>query len=148
MNDQETRDFIHGFLEAWTSGQIKQALALFTEESTWMAPPATFKGLAQIENYLTWAVSSIKDFHITENGNGIVSQGDRAFIEHELSGTLNGKPFKLPSACAWEFKDGKVANLRTYFDVLSQAQQVASGAMAKFAVNAVVKASQQGLPMP
>ena len=144
MTDQQIKDAIRSFCKAWTSGDIKQALALFTNDSVWVTPQGTFKGLAPIEKYATWVYSGNKGFKITENGIGIIVQGDNAAIEHDVSGTMNGKKWITPASCAWEFRGGKVARIRTFYDVLSQAQQVAKGP-AKIAVNAVVSASQKGL---
>lgn len=145
MNAQETKDTIHRFLTSWMAGDVKQALSFFTENSVWTNPTGTYKGLAQIEKYLKWPVTTIKDFKIQENGVGILVDGNSALVEHDLVGSIEGKPFRLPANCVWEFKDGKVIRLRTFYDVLSQAQQVANGFLASKAVNAVTKATRKGL---
>jgi len=144
MTDQQIKDAIRGFLKSWTGGDIKQALSLFTNDSVWVTPQGTFKGLSQIEKYTKWIYEGNKDFKIVENGIGIIVQGDKAVIEHDVSGTLNGKKWLSPATCAWEFKNDKVANLRTFYDVLSQAQQASTG-IGKWMVNMVVNASQKGL---
>jgi len=144
MTDQQIRDAIRGFCKAWTAGDIKQALTIFTDDSVWVNPQGTFKGLSQIEKYAKWIYEGNKDFKIVENGIGIIVQGDTAVIEHDVSGILDGKKWVSPADCIWEFKNGKVARVRTFYDVLSQAQQVAKGP-AKIAVNAVVNASKKGL---
>jgi len=59
--------------------------------------------------------------------------------------THNGMKWESPSVCIDEFKNGKIANLRTYFDRLAQSQQVAKGMFAKWGVNAVVNRAQKGL---
>jgi ketosteroid isomerase-like protein len=145
MTAQETRDLIRNFLKDWVAGNVKQALAAFTEDSEWTTPQGTYKGLKQIEKYLNWPVHSIKDYKIIENGVGILVDGDSALIEHDLTGSINDRYFKIPANCVWEFKDGKVAKLRTFFDVLAQAKQVAGGGFAQMAVKAIVKASRKGL---
>jgi len=145
MTTQETKDLIRGFLKSWVAGDAKQAMTVFTEESVWTTPQGSYKGLAQIEKFLKWPITTIKDYKITENGVGVLVEGDSALIEHELSGYINGKFFKVPANCVWEFRNGKVIKLRTFFDVLSQAQQVASGTFPMMAVKAITKATRKGL---
>lgn len=144
MTDQQIKDAIRGFLKAWTTGDTKQALTMFTNDSVWVNPQGTFKGVSQIEKYTTWIYSNNKNFQIVENGIGIIVQGDKAVIEHDVSGVLNGKSWKVPATCTWEFKDGKVDSVRTFYDVLFQAKQ-ATGGISNWMVNMVVNASQKGL---
>ncbi len=42
----------------------------------------------------------MKDMKVTETGNGIIVQGDKAFFEHVLSGTYQGKKFEFLAMCA------------------------------------------------
>ena len=51
----------------------------------------------------------------------------------------------MPAVCIYEFKDGKMANVREFSDRLTQAQQAAKGMFARWAVNAVVNGTQKGL---
>jgi ketosteroid isomerase-like protein len=144
MTDQQIKDAIRGFLKSSTAGDVKSALSFFTEDAVWTAPQGTFKGNAQIEKLFTWMNKMNKDNKVAETGIGIVTLGDTGVIEHKLSGIFNGMKWELPAVCIYEFKNGKIANVRAFMDSLSQAQQVAKGP-AKIAVNAVVNASQKGL---
>ncbi len=47
--------------------------------------------------------------------------------------------------CIYEFKEEKIQNMRAFFDRASQAKQAAKGVIAKWAVNAVVNATEKGL---
>lgn len=144
MTDQQIEDVIRGFIKAWTSGDTKQSLSFFTEDAIWINPNGTFKGRAQIEKYLNWALNLIKDYKIAESGIGIVVQGDKAAIEHNLSGTINGMKSNLLGMCTYEFKHGKITNLKTCYDRLEQAQQATKG-INKWVVNMVVNGAQKGL---
>ena len=144
MTDQQMKDAIHGFMKSWTSGDIKKALIYFAPDAVWISPNGTFKGMEQIEKNLNWTKNLVKNFQINETGLGIITKDDKAVIEHDISGNVNDKPVVMPSMCVYEFKNDKVANIRTYFDRLSEAQQVATG-LAKTAVNAVVGGVQKGL---
>jgi ketosteroid isomerase-like protein len=145
MTDQQIKDAIRGFLKSMTAGDIKKALSFVAEDAVWIAPQGTFKGTAQIENLLTWINRMNKDNKVTETGIGIITQGDTGVIEHNLSGIYNGMKWESPTVCIYEFKNGKMANIRAFYDVLSQAQQASKGMFAKWAVNAVVNGSRKGL---
>jgi ketosteroid isomerase-like protein len=146
MDDQQKKDLIKEFLDSWTSGKIKDALSFLTEDCVLSAPPGTFKGIEQAEKYMTWVqdMSSGK-FEVKLNGIEIVILGDTAILEHELSGVYkNEGKWVIPAMCVYELRDGKIAGFRTCYDTLSQAEQVARGAV-KIAVNAVVKGTREGL---
>jgi len=145
MTEQEIRDSIHGFFKAWTTGDTKHALSFFAEDAVFIVPRGTFKGSAQIEKYITWVYRMTQDYRFTETGIGIIAQGDTAVDEHILSGIANGMKWELPGVCIYEFKNGKIANMRGFYNVLSQLQQMAKGVVAKWMVNTVVNASQKGL---
>jgi hypothetical protein len=72
-------------------------------------------------------------------------QGDKAFFEHVLSGTYLGKKFEMLALCAWEFSGEKVKNMRTTYDRLLIAQQVAPGWFARSMVNMIVKQSNKAM---
>ena len=144
MTEQEIKDAAHSFLKAWTTGDTKQALSFFADDAVWITPNGTFKDKENIERYLTWVNSTTEDYQITETGVGMIVQGDTLIVEHDLSGTTNGMKWVLPAVCIDEFKNGKVVKSRSYFDVLSQAQQVTNG-IPKWMVNMVVNASRKGL---
>jgi ketosteroid isomerase-like protein len=145
MTDQQIKDAIRGFLKSSTVGDVKGTLSFFTDDAVWISPQGTFKGTAQIEKLFTWMNRMNKENKVTETGIGILTQGDTGVIEHKLSGIYNGKKWESPAVCIYEFKNGKIASIRAFYDVLSQAQQAAKGIFAKWAVNAVVNGSQKGL---
>jgi ketosteroid isomerase-like protein len=146
MDDQQKKDVMNRFIDAWTSGNIKDALSFLTDDCVLSAPPGTFTGIPQAEKYMTWVCDiSCGKFKAKESGIGIVVQGEAAIIEQELSGVYkNEGAWVIGAICVYEFRDGKIAGFRTYYDTLSQAEQVAKGAV-KLAVNAVVKGTREGL---
>ncbi len=143
MTDQQIKDAIRGFLKSMTPGDIKQSLSFVAEDAVWVSPLGTFKGIDQIGKALTW-LSNMKDYQVTETGVGIITQGDTGIIEHKLSGIYNGMKWESPAVCIYEFKNGKIANMRAFYDVLSQAQQATKG-ISKWMVNIVANGSRKGL---
>ena len=145
MNELQIKDIIRGIFKSMASGDNQHLLSFMREDSLWIAPQGTFKGIAQAGKYLTWIISSNKDYKITVNGIGIIVQGNTAVSEQELSGIYNGLPWSVQSVCIWEFKEGKIETLKTVYDVLSQAQQLAKGGIEKVAVKSITNASRKGL---
>jgi ketosteroid isomerase-like protein len=144
MNELQIKDIIQGILNSMSSGDDQHLLSFATEDTIWTSPQGTFKGIAQAGKYLTWIISNNKDYKITVNGIGIIVQGNTAVSEHEFSGIYNGLPWIVQAVCTWEFKEGKIQTLNTYYDVLTQAQQLAKG-VEKVAVNGLLNASRKGL---
>lgn len=144
-DEQMIIDTIRGFLKAWTSGDIALASSYFTEDGVWVTPYGTLQGMEQIQKGLNWTYQGNKDFTITETGIGIIVQGNIAAIEHDISAILNGLPYTVPGSCIYEFKDGKIVSCKTFFDVLSQVQQVTPEGPAKEAVDGIVNATREGL---
>ena len=144
MNEQQIKDTIRGFFKAWIEGDTKGALSFFADDAVFTVPRGIFKGAAEIERYLMWVNRGTKDYKVAETGIGIITQDDTAVDEHRLSGTSNGMKWELPGVCIWEFKNGKVVNMRGFYNVLSQAQQSTKG-VSRWVVNTVVNASKKGL---
>jgi hypothetical protein len=82
---------------------------------------------------------------ITETGNGIIVQGDKAFFEHILSGTFQDKKYEMLAMCAYEFSGDKIKKVRSVYDRLLTAQQVVKGWLATPIVNMVVKQSEKSM---
>lgn len=144
MTDQQIKDAIRGFLKSMTAGDGKGALSFFAEDAVWVSPQGTFKGIAQIEKLLTWMNRVNKDNKVTETGVGIITQGETGVIEHKLSGIYNGTKWETPAVCIYDFKNGKIANVRAFMDSLSQAQQATKG-VSRWVVNLVVNRALKGL---
>ena len=145
MTEQEMKDSVRGFFKAWTAGDTKQALSFFADDAVFIVPRGTFRGTAQIGKYLTWVNRGIRDYEVNEDGIGIITQGDMAVDEHRLSGISNGLKWEVPAVCIYEFKNGKIANMRGFYNLLSQAQQSTKGIFAKWIVNTVVNTTKKGL---
>jgi ketosteroid isomerase-like protein len=145
MSDEQIKDAIRGFLKSTVDGDVTKSLSFLTQDVVWVAPQGTFKGSSEVQKYLTWMKQITKDSKVTETGIGILVQGNTAVIEHSLGGTYEGKRWEIPAMCIYEFRDGKIQNMRSFYDRLSQAKQVVKGGISKMAVNSVVNATVKGL---
>jgi len=145
MSDEQIKASIRGFIKAMVAGDSKQAVALLAPDAVWTGPGGTFKGATDIVAYTERIKKAVKDYRITENGMGIVVQGNTGVIEHDIAGITDGKKWQVPATCIYEFKNDKIQNLRTFYDRLSQAKQAAGGLIAKTAVNSIVNAMEKQL---
>lgn len=142
MSDEQIKGAIRGFLKAVVAGDA-QALSFLAPEVTSVGPATTFKGPADVVGYFNKIRKVAPDFKVTENGMGISVTGNIGVIEHDLSGTTNGKKWVLPATCVYEFKGDKIRAIRTFYDRLSLAQQSVKGWFPKMAVNMVANGMEK-----
>jgi ketosteroid isomerase-like protein len=126
------------------TGDVEKSLSLFTDDAVYDTPYGPYKGKEAIRKLLNAMARNMKGMKITESGNGIIMQGDKAFFEHMLSGTYQGKKYEMLGICAYEFKGDKISYMRTVFDRLLTAQQVAPW-FGKPMVNMVVSQSNKAV---
>jgi uncharacterized protein (TIGR02246 family) len=145
MTDEKIVGIMRDWFEAWSAGDAEKLAACFNDDAVWTDPYGTYQGKGAIRAKLTAMCRNFKDMQITETGNGVMVQGDKAFVEHVLSGVYLGKKFEMLALCAWEFSGDKVKNMRSVYDRLLTAQQVVSGWPARPLVNMVVKQSEKAM---
>ena len=145
MAEAKIESIMRDYIKALSDKDIDKALSFCAEDAICVTPLGTFKGKEELRHYLTWLAQSMPDLSITETGIGIVVHGSKAAYEHVFSGTLQGMKWEVLAMCAYEFSGDKIQNLRTVFDRLSLANQVAQGWMAKKAVSSIIENMQKGL---
>lgn len=145
MAEEKIPGIMRDCFKAMEKGEVEKMLAFFTEDGVWVCPTGTFKGKEELRRYFTWMAQSMRDVKVTETGNGIIVQGNKAFVEHVIAGTMDDMRAEVLAMCAWEFSDGKVKEVRSTFDRLLMAKQAAKGWLAKWMVNMIVKQSEKGL---
>jgi ketosteroid isomerase-like protein len=148
MLDEKSLSIAEDFLRSLKAKRVEQVLSLFPEEGVWIAPEGTFTGKGSIRTYLDWQFSQGQDLKITESGNGVVVQANRAFIEHTVVYKRDGEHVEYIVLCALELKDGKVARVRTVYDRLSLERQTARGRLSKWAVDRLMRQAEKGLRWP
>jgi uncharacterized protein (TIGR02246 family) len=145
MPEEKIAGIMREFVKAMAAGDVEKTIAYFSEDAVMTNPYGTFKGKEAIKSNLTGMSRNMKDMKITETGNGIIVKGDKAFFEHVISGTFQGKKYEMLAICAYEFSGEKIKNIRTVYDRLLTAQQVVKGWPAKPIVNMVVKQSEKAM---
>ena len=146
MAEEKIAGIMREFVGTMAKGDVEKTLSFFTDDATWVCPQGTFKGKEELRRYLTWMAESMRDAPVTESGLGIMVQGNRAFFEHVIGGTMEGMRAEVLAFCAYEFTDdGKIQTVRSAYDRLSMAQQVAKGWFPKWLVGLIVKQAEKGL---
>ncbi len=145
MSEEQVRSNIRAFLAALQAKDANKALSLVAEDGMWETPDGVFNGKAEIKRYIDWLNKTTPDSKVTESGIKIIARGDVGVIEHILSGTYEGKKWQLPAVCIYEFAGDEIKSMRTFYDRLSLADQVAKGVMARGAVTAIINAMEKGL---
>ena len=108
-------------------------------------PDGVFKGKEEIKNYLKRVFDTSPDLKIIESGVKIIAEEDRAVYEHILEGSYEGMKYQILALGICEFKGDKIQHVRTVYDRLTLAQQLAKGKIAKTAVNSIINRMEKGL---
>jgi uncharacterized protein (TIGR02246 family) len=145
MSEEKITGILREFAKAMAAQDVEKTLAFYTEDAVVVDPYGTYKGKEAFRRSLTAMANNIKDTKMTEAGNGIIVQGDKAFFEHVVSGTFKGKKCEMMGIGAYEFSGDKIKGARTVYDRLLIAQQWASGWPAKPLVNMVVRQSEKAV---
>ena len=144
MPEEKIPSIMREFVKTMSDGDVEKTLAYFTEDGVWVTPNGTARGKDELRRYLAGMYDQMKDMKVKECGNGIIVQGNKAFFEHIIAGTMQGKRAEGLAMCAYEFEGDKIKETRTTWDRLSMAQQVVSG-LPKMMVNMMVKQAEKGL---
>jgi ketosteroid isomerase-like protein len=139
MPEEKIAGIMREFVKAMAAGDGEKTISYLTEDAVSVTPYGAYKGKEAIKQNVVAMSRNIKDMKITETGNGIIVQGDKAFFEHVLSGTYQGKKFEFLAMCAYEFSGDKIKNVRSVYDRLLVAKQVVSGWPATPLVNMIVR---------
>jgi ketosteroid isomerase-like protein len=145
MPEEKIVGIMREFVKAMAAGDAEKTISYLTEDAVSVTPYGTYKGKEAIKQSVVAMSRNMKDMKITEAGNGIIVQGDKAFFEHVLSGTFQGKKFEMLAICAYEFSGDKIKNVRSVYDRLLTAKQVVKGWPAKPIVNMVVRQSEKAM---
>ena len=145
MSDHKKAEMMRELVKTLESNDFEKAVSLCADDIVVEMPIGTFHGKEEFKKYFDWMADNIKDLKVTEAGNGIMVQGDKAYFEHTFSGIMQGEKAEFLAMCAYEFSDDKINKVRTVFDRLSIAEQASSKWIEKKFVNTIVNQMQKGL---
>ena len=145
MSKEELVGMMRKFRDALNKKDLEKSLSFFAENADWLNPNGEFKGKEELKKYLKWGFEMSPDQKITESGVKIIAEEDKAVYEHILEGSFEGMKYQILALCIYEWKGDKFQHLRTTYDRLSMAKQLAKGPVAKTAVNSIINRMEKGL---
>jgi hypothetical protein len=145
MSKEELISMMRKFKDVFNKKNLEKSLSFFAEDADWVNPNGEFKGKEEIKNYFKWVFEINPDQKIIESGIKIIAEEDKAVYEHILEGSFEGMKYQILALCIYESKGSKFQHLRTTYDRLSMAKQLAKGPIAKTAVNTIIKRMEKGL---
>jgi len=144
MADVQTETVMWDFPRALDAADVDRAATSLAGDAVWVTPDGTFRGKEQLRAYLGRLFRRAKHMRMVECGNGMMVQANRAFVEHVVAGTIGSARAEYLTLSAWELKDGKIKGIRTVYDRLSLAKQVAKGWLAKWLVDLLIGRTERG----
>jgi hypothetical protein len=145
MSKEELMSMMRKFKDALNKKNLEKSLSFFAEDADLVNPEGEFKGKEEIKKYFKWAFEINPDQKIIESGVKIIAEEDKAVYEHIIEGSVEGMKYKILALCIYESKGEKFQHIRTAFDRLSMAKQLAKGPIAKTAVNSIINRMEKGL---
>ena len=145
MAKEEIISIMRNFKDAYNKKDLEESLSFFAEDADWVNPDGVFKGKEEIKSYFKWVFEIIPDQKLIESGVKIIAEEDRAVYEHILEGSYEGMKYQILVLCIHEFKEDKIQHVRTAYDRLSLAKQLAKGKIVKTAVNSIINRMEKGL---
>ncbi len=144
MTEERIANLMREFVGTMGTEDVEKTLSYFADDATWVTPNGTFRGKEELRHCLTQMAQSMQDMAVTESGNGIIVQGNKAFFEHVIAGTMEGKRGEVLAICAYEFSGEKIQEIRSTWDRLTMADQVAKGLIPRWLVGLIVKKAEKG----
>src|SRR4030042_4527434 len=100
MPEPKMAGIMREFVKAMAAGDAEKTISYLTDDAVSVTPYGAYKGKEAIKQNVLAMSRNMKDMIATETANGIIVQGDKAFFEHILSGTFQGKKFEMLAMCA------------------------------------------------
>jgi uncharacterized protein len=125
---QQNVQIVKDGFAAFGRGDMQGLLALFAEDIEWIVPgeglpfSGTYRGLAEVADFFQ-KISEMLDISLLEPRE-FVAEGDRVLVvgfERETVKATN-RTFENNWVFAFTFRNGKVTNVREYFDTLALAR--------------------------
>ncbi len=107
---------IRELADTFETGDLDKMLSLLTDDITLINPFGTFEGKTEAKRFLAWNLENAKPEKISEEGIGILVQGDKAFYDHKVVCQIDGAPAEFLVMSAYEFSNGKIKLWRQAYD--------------------------------
>ena len=79
MAENNIANIMRDYVKAMAEGDVEKMLSFFTEDGVQITPYGTFKGKEEVRRSSEALSQQVKDMKVTETGNGIIVEGNKAF---------------------------------------------------------------------
>lgn len=141
--EEEIKETVRNLHEAMMGEDVDEVVDFFAEDAKLVTSEGTFEGEEEIREYWQWMDDQFSEVELKETE--LLIQGDKAAHEFNLSGTVKGESVEYPGIVIVEISDGKIQELRLYYDRLTLAEQATEGWLKERIVNSVVGRMEEGL---
>ena len=115
MSPDEAKSVARAYYEAMNSRDLERILSCYTEDATtWVLGGGPFAGTHPVSREALSAFLASMDIRFTILS--MIAEDDRVAVELESEGTLAGKPYSNRYHNLVIIRDGRVAQLKEYFD--------------------------------
>jgi uncharacterized protein (TIGR02246 family) len=141
----DVKKIVSDCIAAWNAHDPDKILSFWADDGDWTRPEGVYKGKGALKRYLKWMFANSKDVKITICGNGIIAEGNKAFVEQTITFTYMGQKAEFLEIGACEISGDKIKHIRSASDRLLIAKQLAKGWLPKMMVNSMVKQTEKSL---
>lgn len=117
-------EFMERFIGAWCARDVDALMECFCDDAEYinipMDPPN--RGSAEIRAFIEGFIDTIEEIEFIVHHQ--LYQGDIVMNERTDRLKMNGQWIELPVMGVFEFRDGKIAKWRDYFDMAPFSQAV------------------------
>ena len=143
MSVEEMKSTIRGVHEAIMKDDVEKLASFLTDDTTVTDPVGTLKGREGAKRWMKWISGNFPKVVLKETG--LIVEGNLAAHEYTMEGTTTEKvTVSFPAVVMYEFKDGKILNVKNFYDQISIAKRLAKGVLAKKAVKSIEDQFKKG----
>ena len=142
-DEKENSKVFYDFIKALKNKDMEKALSFFDEGAEWITPEGEFHDEEELGRYLKWFGDNIHT--VSVSNIRLVSKGNIAACELFLEGNSEGENWQVTALSYCEVNNSRIIYLRTVYDRLSVARQVARDGLAGLAVSKIVERMEEGL---
>ena len=141
--EKGNNNVFNDFIDSLTNKDIKKALFVFDKSAKWITPEGEFYGHEEIGHYLKWFGNNIRTIGVADTG--LISEGNNFACEMVLEGSNDGEDWQVTAISMCEITNDRIKSLKTVYDRLSVARQVARDGLAGLAVSKIIERMEEGL---
>jgi len=116
-------EIVQSFYKAWATGDLDEGLAYFTDDIVWdNVPLKPFVGKERVRKFLEKFANGMSNTRYDirnhlENGNLLMVEGVEMYDK-------GGHSVAVPYMALFKFRDGRIAEMRDYFDLATVERQL------------------------